>query len=186
MGPAKTQLSWNPSDKPNHLRCSACEVEFRVGRSCGCKSTASASPSDGSAESRDSSAGAVPIVGCYSDADEWVGDLPNVDQYERMVLALLRCQSRLRDDVVDAPVEDEHVTSADGRRGTWRQAWLAEHSKLRLRKEVIAEMRKTLGQLVQMAEKREMPETVKRYERLAAALQNRHGSRRANKGENAN
>lgn len=153
-------MPWIPTPENDRiLRCSECDATFPVGRSCNCP-VGGASVAHQSAdheESRDFTAEALPTT-----AD-----------YERELHATLRSQRRLRRAIVKAPIEDEHVMSDDGRRGTWRQAWLAEHSKLRLRIQALDVERKTLETLHVLAVKRELPDLVERYEKLKAALDGR-------------
>lgn len=47
----------------------------------------------------------------------------------RRLLANAEAARRLRIAASKLPIEDEHCTSDDGKRGVWREAWRAAHSR---------------------------------------------------------
>lgn len=154
------------------LSCTACGAErFRRGHSCLCSAagfsgdlTPESSPSLSASASADCSSG------------ELVAEpLPSADAYERDLQTTLRALRRLRAAINRAPVEDEYVKSDDGRRGTWRQAWQAEHSKLGLRIKALEVERKVVESLHGHAVKREEPELVGRMEKAVSTLRRRKG-----------
>jgi hypothetical protein len=163
-----TETPW-VENNDGTLSCSACGcASFRPGHSCQC----SAGGSPANSES-------WPVQTEASHAEISAGEpsvtfpLRTAADYERDLDATLRAQRRLRAAINKAPVEDEYVKSDDGRRGTWRQAWQAEHSKLRMRLDAIDKERKTLVDLHRMAHERELPELVEEMKRVNASIRRR-------------
>jgi len=97
------------------------------------------------------------------------GRLPSAEEVEQVMWATLAAQRKLRKAIQKARTEDaEEINERGGIR--WRQAWLAKHSKLRLRIQELDGERKTVETLYAWANERRQAELVRQDNETARIL----------------
>ena len=156
--------------------CSECGCPpFRAGESCNCQVGGSAAQPEAARNRAD--AAEPPTI----DAEAPL--LPSVNDCTRGLVAILAAQRRLLKAMRKASVDNIPVFDDDGKMRVIR-SWEAKHSRLKMRKDLLEGMRKTVVSLSEQAYKRELPDLVERYERMKKDLdRTRRASRRAHDQE---
>jgi hypothetical protein len=159
------------------LRCTECgTASFSpgTGTTCSCKPGDSAqvtlSPRKPGTSDEDATVAGSPGARLTGDEQLFPKGLPTTDAVERALWANAIAARRLRAAASKLPVEDEYVTSDDGKRGVWRQAWAAEHSRHKARILAVSEERKALVAVAPMTEKRRLADLVKKDNETAKIL----------------
>jgi hypothetical protein len=156
------------------LRCTACGTTFAPGDHCQCPAGGPAKPP--TQKLRNSS---EELAGPPADnptrkrrpaRTRKPADGFTVRECAAGIRAVVEAARRHRKAIDAAPTEDEQVDSEDGARRFWRQAWLAHHSKLRLKKEAIDCERKAWLTALEAARDTEQLAETEKKERTARAL----------------